>query len=96
MIAINQDPLGIQAERKIYNDTWNVFLKPLANGDYAVAIINRSSNAAAYQLNFADLGLTGKYEIRDLWEHAAAGKGTQWKSIIESHETKVFRLKKIL
>lgn len=96
IIAINQDSLGIQAERKINNDTWNVFVKPLANGDYAVAILNRSDNAANCALSFADIGLTGKFEIRDLWEHAAAGKGTQWKGMVQAHETKVFMLKKIL
>ena len=95
VIAVNQDPLGKQAERKIKNDTWNVFVKPLQNGDVAVALLNRGDQAKSYSINWAALGLTGKYEVRDLWEHKTVGKGKNWKGRVQSHETKLFRLKKI-
>ncbi|GGK83409.1 glycoside hydrolase family 27 protein [Rufibacter glacialis] len=95
VIAVNQDPLGKQAERKIKNDTWNVFVKPLQNGEYAVAILNRAGQAKNYSLNWADLGLKGTYEVRDLWAHKTVGKGQKWKGQVQSHETKLFRLKKI-
>lgn len=95
IIAINQDALGKQAERKIKNEVWNVFVRPLANGDFAVAILNRSNNNANYKLNFVDLGLADHYELYDLWQHKTVGKGKSWKGNVLSHETKVFRLKKI-
>lgn len=95
IIAINQDALGKQAERKIKTDTWNVFIRPLANGDYAVAVLNRSGSTANYQLNFAELGLTGNYECYDVWEHKVTTKGKSWKGDVQSHETKVFRLRRI-
>jgi alpha-galactosidase len=95
MIAINQDALGKQAQPKITNDNWYVFSKPLANGDYAVSILNLSTTEQNYELLFKEIGLTNKYEIRDVWEHKVIGKGTKWKGEIRSHETKVFRLRKI-
>ncbi|MBI1782300.1 MAG: glycoside hydrolase family 27 protein [Sphingobacteriales bacterium] len=95
IIAISQDSSGKQAERKINAANWNVFIKQLANGDYAIALLNRGGVASDYQLNFADLGLTGNYEIRDVWEHKVIGKTKQWKGNVKSHETKVFRLKRI-
>ncbi len=95
IIAINQDLLGKQCIPKIKNNTWNVFLKPLQNGDYALAIVNRSNKIQSYALNFNDIGLEGNYQIRDVWEHTNKGKGKKWKGKIASHETKVFRLKKI-
>jgi alpha-galactosidase len=95
VIALNQDELGKQCERKIKNNLFNVFVKPLKNGDVAVAILNRSIDEVNYALNFSEIGLTGKYEIRDLWEHKIAGKGKMWKGKIQSHETKVFRLKQL-
>lgn len=94
IIAINQDTLGKQAVRKINDKTWNVFVKPLANGDYAVAILNRSEREQDYQLNFSDVGIDGKYNIRDVWMHRNVGKSNGWKGKVASHETKVFRLKK--
>jgi alpha-galactosidase len=95
VIALNQDVLGKQCERKIQNDSWNVFVKPLKNGDVAVAILNRGSAAAGYILNFAEIGLTDKYEIRDVWQHKIVGKGKKWKGKVQSHETIVLRLKKL-
>ena len=95
IIAVNQDSLGIQAERKRHTDHWDIFVKPLAGGEYAVAILNRADNAASYRLNFADLGLAYSYELYDLWHYRVIGKGRSWNGEVQSHETKVFRLKKI-
>lgn len=95
-IAIDQDALGKQGARKIDNEVWNVFVKPLANGDVAIAILNRSDATQKADINFGDLGLDGKYEIRDLWQHKVIGKKDKdWKGNILSHETKLFRLKKV-
>ncbi|MBS0027648.1 glycoside hydrolase family 27 protein [Chitinophaga sp. 22321] len=95
VIAVNQDPLGKQAIRKIKGDQWNVLVKPLANGDYAVAVLNRGTEAAIYSLLLQEIGLSGKYEIRDLWQHQVVTSGNKWKGKILSHETRLFRLKKV-
>ncbi len=95
IIALNQDALGIQCERKINTKTWDVFIKPLADGDCAIAILNHSDEQSNFSLTFSEVGLFGKYKIRDLWAHKIVGKGNKWKGRIAAHETKVFRLKKI-
>jgi len=95
VIAIDQDALGKQGVLKIKNDVWNVLVKPLSNGDYAIAILNRSDGTQTSTINFSDLGLEGKYEIGDLWQHKNIGKGKSWKGNVQSHETKLFRLKSI-
>ena len=95
VIALNQDALGKQGIRKINNATWNVLVKPLSNGDYAVAVLNRSTATQKTVINFNELGLDASYEIKDLWAHQVIGKGKKWTGQVASHETKVFRLKKI-
>jgi alpha-galactosidase len=95
VIAINQDALGRQAVCKIKNELWSVFVKPLANGDFAVAILNRSETTQNSKISFAELGLDESYEIKDLWEHKVIGKGKKWNGKVMPHETKLFRLKKI-
>jgi alpha-galactosidase len=95
VIAIDQDVLGKQAERKIKNDVWNVFVKPLNNGDYAIAILNRSEAAQKFAIDFKALGLNEKYEMRDLWQHKDLGKSKGWKGEVQTHETKMLRLKKV-
>jgi len=92
VIALNQDALGKQAVRKIKNDTWNVFLKPLANGDYALAILNRSDTGQSFRISFSELGLKDTYNLRDLWMHRTIGKRKKWNGTVEAHETKLFRL----
>lgn len=92
IIALNQDAAGKQAERKIKENDWNVFVKPLANGDYAVAVFNRADTARSIAIDFAALGITYNCVIKDLWLHQFIGKGKSWKGTVQSHETKVFRL----
>lgn len=94
VIAINQDALGKQAIREINDSVWNVFEKPLSNGDYAIAVLNRSNMPKTCRLQFSQLGLNGEYEIRDLWLHKNAGTGKQWEGLVPPHETKMFRLTK--
>lgn len=95
VIAINQDALGKQAVCKIKNETWSIFVKPLANGDFALAILNRSETVQNSKISFAELGLDDAYEIKDLWQHKVIGKGKKWNGKVQPHETKLFRLKKI-
>lgn len=95
IIALNQDAACKQCERIVQDSVWNVFVKPLANGDVAVAVLNRGETTQNYQLNFSQIGLTGTYTIRDLWMHQDLGKANRWNGLIQSHETKVFRLKRI-
>lgn len=95
IIAINQDLLGKQAARMINNEDWSVFVKPLSNGDYAVAILNRSDLTKNYSINWAQLGLKDQFVIRDVWRQQLIGKGRRWKGKVLSHETMVFRLKKV-
>ncbi len=94
IITLDQDPLGKQAKRIVNDAVWNIFIKPLADGGIALAILNRNDLPQSIKLNFAELGLDGKYEVRDLWLHEDLGKMKKWKGQIASHETKVFRLKK--
>ena len=94
VIAINQDKMGRQAIRKINNETWDIFVKPLDNDDVAIAILNKSGTVQNCKIDFKDLGLTDNYHIKDLWMHKIIGKGKSWKGNILAHETKMFRLVK--
>ncbi|MGY0036722.1 hypothetical protein [Pedobacter sp. NJ-S-72] len=93
VIAINQDGLGKQGARLIRDDVWNVFIKPLQNGDIAVAVLNRSDLVQTSSVSWKELGLNGSYEITDVWQNKTIGKGKKWQGKVQSHETKLFRLK---
>jgi alpha-galactosidase len=72
MIAIHQDEACIQVERKLKEGSVEVWVKPLgkaAKKEFAVAVLNRGDNPAAYTLSFANLGINGVPKARDVWQH---------------------------
>ena len=94
IIAIDQDPLGKAAERMVNEAGHQVFVRPLANGSHAVAILNSGDKAQRLSVSFKQLGLTGKYTVRDVWQHRDIARGaTKWGGKVQAHETKVFVLR---
>lgn len=94
IIAIDQDPLGKAAERVVNEAGHQVFVRPLANGSHAVAILNSGDKAQRLSVSFKQLGLTGKYTVRDVWQHRDIVRGaTKWGGKVQAHETKVFVLR---
>lgn len=92
-VAVNQDPLGKQARRAVKNEKTEIWVKPLANGHYAVGLLNRGDDAANITAKWEDIGLEGSCEARDLWRHknigVFSGEITQ---PVKSHETVLLRL----
>lgn len=92
LIALDQDPAGNQAVLAFDSDDVDIFVKSLANGDKAVAILNRTSapiNAAltAEQLKMladADISLT------DLWTGARTTFRGEQKFALAPRQTLVF------
>ena len=94
IIAIDQDPLGKAAERVVNEAGHQVFVRPLANGSHAVAILNSGDKAQRLSVSFKQLGLTGKYTVRDVWQHRDIARGaTKWGGKVQAHETRVFVLR---
>lgn len=68
LIAINQDPLGKQAERIFAQGPIELWTRPLSNGDTAIALFNFSENTALLRdlaPHLPSTLTTGK--ARDLW-----------------------------
>ena len=75
VIAVDQDPLGMQGRRVKRNGDQEVWAKQLADGGRAVVLFNRGSKAAEVTALWTDIGypphLTAK--VRDLWSHKDLG-----------------------
>jgi alpha-galactosidase len=69
VIAVNQDPAAIAAERIWRGEDEEVWARPLANGDYAVLFLNRGFTSKAIGVSVGSLGLPSEqaYVLRDLW-----------------------------
>lgn len=94
IIEIDQDPLGLQAIRKVKNEDWSVFVKTLSNGDFAIGILNLSKDSKKFSIGLNELGLTGKFNSYDLWSKARKKNIQKLEFDVASHETMVIRLTK--
>ena len=74
VIAVDQDPLGIQGRPISANTTLEVWSKPLAGErTQAVVLFNRSEAPADIGVSWQSLGLGTTATVRDLWQHADLG-----------------------
>ncbi len=88
VIEVNQDPLGKPARLVADEDGIQVWLKPLADGSYAVGLFNIAhfgktpesyfrwgdEKSANFALNFYKIDLKGNFRIRDIWQQKDLGK----------------------
>jgi alpha-galactosidase len=97
VIALNQDPLGKQALKVKDTGDLEWFVKPLAGGEVAVALLNGGARAATMVLDFAaHAGLDWpQVAVRDLWAHEELGIHSRAYSVtVASHATVVLRLRR--
>jgi alpha-galactosidase len=74
VLAVNQDAAGRQASRKAKDGATEIWAKDLADGSKAVGLFNRGEGATEVTAKWADLGLSGKWYVRDLWRQKDAGE----------------------
>lgn len=100
VIALNQDPAFIQAERVFQENGIEVWVKPLGNRNgvvsktkKGVAIMNRGDSSVTYTLTPTLISSTNKVKVRDLWKHEDLGRLGEGMSFeIPSHGVIVLRL----
>jgi arabinoxylan arabinofuranohydrolase len=70
IIAINQDPLGIQGTRIRNNNGLQVWQKPLSDGSVAVSLLNLTKSPAQMDVTLEEIGFKKgvKSSVRDLWK----------------------------
>jgi alpha-galactosidase len=108
VIAINQDPLGIQAMKYRDEGDLEYWFKPLKGGDWAMTILNRGRQGERVEFDWSEEhvndDMTGhraefgsnRYEVRDLWSKEDLG-ATETPLTVEvpAHDVRVMRLDKI-
>lgn len=73
VIEVNQDILGESGMVINKPDSCFLMVKNLADGSKAVGLFNRGKNSADVDVDWADLGISGKYTVRDLWRQKNRG-----------------------
>jgi len=85
VVAVDQDPLGVQGYRYAAQDSLETWLKPLAGGKWAVAFLNRSKQPRAVRFDWQAALITDElsktelharqttYRLRNPWAGKDAG-----------------------
>jgi alpha-galactosidase len=70
VLAIDQDPAGVQGRLVSSSGEGQVWVKPLAGGARAVALLNRGPVPLGIQASAAAVGMhdTARYVVRDAWK----------------------------
>ncbi|MCK4343539.1 MAG: NPCBM/NEW2 domain-containing protein [Phycisphaerae bacterium] len=67
VLEVNQDPLGRQASPVAVQGHQEIWARPLADGALAVGLFNRGRGKATITASWADLGISGPQQVRNLW-----------------------------
>jgi alpha-galactosidase len=96
VIAIDQDKLGKQATRKWQGGDQEIWTRPLAGGDTAVALFNRGKDGTSMTVKWADIGYKkSPVKARDLWLHQdVALSDASYKADVAAHSVVLLRIRK--
>jgi len=95
VIAIDQDSAGKPARRAWRSGHQEAWVRPLANGEWAVALFNRATDPTAVVVKWADLGFARvPAMVRDLWaQRDVALQGAAIQAMIPAHGVVVWRVR---
>ena len=96
VIAVDQDSLGVGGKRVSSTGDIEIWKKPLAAGDTAVAIFNHSNQEMRTVVSWDALGIGKDHAVRDLWAHADRGKTSDvFSESVPAHGVIMLRLHKL-
>jgi alpha-galactosidase len=96
VIAVDQDPLGLQGRRVRDDGDLEVWAKQLVDGSRAVALLNRGGTEKRMTVNWTDLGYPAHVQarVRDLWagrDHGIAKES--FSASVPSHGVVMLKIK---
>ena len=107
IIAVDQDPMGVEGFRYYYFDGLEILVRPLINGDLAVCFLNRSehpqninyewmAHAIQDKTSNMDVDFTKTtFKLRDLWAKKDIGTTQKsFKQTLAAHDVVVLKLSK--
>ncbi len=96
VLAVNQDPLGKQATLVTKIDSCGVLAKTLEDGSIAAGLFNiTDSLTRKLSVKWSDLGITGKWIVRDLWRQKDLGVfESEFAADVRPHGVVMIRLRR--
>jgi len=93
VLEIGQDPLCAAGARVASKGRSDVWVKPLADGSFALGLVNRDMKDSEVAADLVALGFEGSWKVRDCWRQADEGVVTgRYAKGVPGHATHLVRL----
>ncbi|MBE6770833.1 MAG: alpha-galactosidase [Ruminococcaceae bacterium] len=101
MIAVDQDPLGVQCRRVKTNGAEDVLIKPLVNDEFAMCFFNKASSSSVMSYSvkealgqtFISTPLAEEYDVIDLWSGEKTACADIITADVPAHGVRVFKVR---
>ncbi|MHB1461609.1 MAG: NPCBM/NEW2 domain-containing protein [Armatimonadota bacterium] len=95
VLAVNQDALGKGGKAVLKRDEVQVWMKTLADGSTALAVINLNWTPVNFTFTLKECGLPDGMSARDLWKQKSAGSQLKAMSVkLGGHGSAMYKLSK--
>lgn len=86
VIAVDQDPLGIQGHRVSQAGPIEIWVKPLSNHRAAVGLFNSGESPLPAAVSFRKIGFDHSVQVRDLWRRNDLGSfRSEFSTVVPKH-----------
>ena len=93
MLALNKDGfVGQPLTNNPTNERSQIWTGKMSNGDVIVGLFNRESTIRSRSISPADVGIEGKFAVRDLWQRAPLSATSAISVELAPHASMVLRL----
>ncbi len=101
LIAVDQDPLGVQCRRVKTNGAEDVLIKPLVNDEFAMCFFNKASSSSVMSYSvkealgqtFISTPLAEEYDVVDLWSAEKTACADIITADVPAHGVRVFKVR---
>ena len=93
VLETSQDELGAQAACVARGPRAEIWAKPMSDGSLVFALFNTFVAPTRVTVDFASLGIEGRWRVRDLWEQKDLGVfSSAYFADVPAHATRLVRL----
>lgn len=101
LIAIDQDPLGVQCRRIKTNGAEDILVKPLEGDEFAVCFFNKASSPSRMNISMKEIisksfiatQASDEYIAHDLWSGKIKNVTDKLEAGVPAHGIRIFRVK---
>jgi alpha-galactosidase len=94
VIAVDQDPAGVQATLLSSSGEGQVWVKPMSDGSRVIALLNRGPEPVVLQTSAAAVGMPSAptYRLRNLWTHTSQNASSTISAQVPGESTVLLRI----